>query len=148
MDKLIAFLDQQGIDYEIIEHRQQINTAQEGADYFGIHIGQTAPTLILKTDNGFFALIISGDFGRVDFEQLKALLQVQQIKLAKPQEVEAVTGSKIGSVSLIQHHLPIIMDRELYRFDYVYGGTGFPNTTLKIRPNDLEKLVKTIAFIR
>lgn len=148
MDKLIAFLDQQGIEYEIIEHRQQINTAQEGADFFGIHIGQTAPTLILKTDNGFFALIISGDFGRVDFEPLKALLQVQQIKLAKPPEVEAVTGSKTGSVSLIQQHLPAIIDRGLYRFDYVYGGTGFPNTTLKIRPNDLEKLVKTIAYIR
>ncbi|AJY76193.1 aminoacyl-tRNA deacylase [Paenibacillus beijingensis] len=148
MDKLIAILAKQQVEYEIIEHRKQINTAQEGAEYFGIHIGQTAPTLILRTEKGYYSLIISGDYGQVDLKSMKDLLQVQEIKLAKPKEVEQITGSSIGSVSLINPGLPTIFDRELYRYSYVYGGTGVPKTTLKISPKDIEDLNEIISYIR
>lgn len=147
MDQLTAILTRKQVNYEIIEHSEQINTAQEGAAFFGIHIGQTASTLILKTDKGYYSLIISGDHGRVDLESMKELLQVQEIKLAKPKEVEQVTGCKVGSVSLINPNLPTIIDRELYNFSYIYGGTGIPQTTLKISPKDIERLNEVIGYI-
>lgn len=87
MDKLISILEEQDIEYEILEHREQINTAQEGADYFGIVIGQTAPTLILKTEKGFYALIVSGDYGRVNLDIIKELISVEQVKLASPRKL-------------------------------------------------------------
>jgi prolyl-tRNA editing enzyme YbaK/EbsC (Cys-tRNA(Pro) deacylase) len=148
MDKLLQLLTKNQVDYEIIKHNKQINTAQEGAEYFGIQIGQAAPTLILNTDKGYYSLIISGDYGRVDLHSMKELLGVQKIKLAKSEEVERVTGSTIGSVSLINIGLPTIMDRELYRFSYVYGGTGMPQTTLKISPRDIENLNEVIEYLR
>jgi len=148
MEELISILEDNQIDYEIIKHTIQIKSAQEGAEYFGIHIGQTAPTLILKTDVGYYSLIISGELGRVDFEALKELLKVQEIRLAKPKEVEEVTGSHVGSVSLINLNLPTILDRELFRHSYVYGGTGKIESTLKISPKDIEKLNKVIGYIR
>lgn len=147
MDQLIAILTRKQVNYEIIEHSEQINTAQEGAELFGIHIRQAASTLILKTDKGYYSLIISGDHRRVDLESMKELLQVQEIKLAKPKEVEQVTGCKIGSVSLINPNLPTIIDRELYKFSYIYGGTGIPQTTLKISPKDIERLNEVIGYI-
>ncbi|GGH27023.1 aminoacyl-tRNA deacylase [Paenibacillus segetis] len=147
MDKLVAILEQQEIEYEIIEHNKQLNSAQEGADYFGISIGQTAPTLILKSEKGFYALIVSGDHGKVDFATLRELLSVEQVKLASPQEVEEVTCSKIGNVSLINQGLLTILDRKLIRYEFVYGGTGHPLTTLKIRPSDLEKLNQIVDWI-
>jgi len=147
VDKLISILQKHDIDYEIIKHNKQINTAQEGADYFGIHIGQTAPTLILTTEKGYYSLIISGDYGRVDLESIRKLLEVEQIKLAKPLEVEQVTGCKIGSIPLINQGLPTIFDRQLYRFSHIYGGTGVPQTTLKIQPKDLEKLNEIILYL-
>jgi prolyl-tRNA editing enzyme YbaK/EbsC (Cys-tRNA(Pro) deacylase) len=147
MDKLVAILNKYDIDYEIIKHNKQINTAQEGAEYFGINIGQTAPTLILKTEKGYYALIISGDYGKVNFDLLREMLKVQQVKLAKPIEVEQLTGCKIGSIPLVNHGLPTIIDRQLNRFTYVYGGTGIPQTTLKIHPNDIAKLNDVVGYI-
>ncbi|MEK5059355.1 aminoacyl-tRNA deacylase [Paenibacillus shunpengii] len=148
MDKLISLLKNQHVDYEVVEHNIPINTAQQGANYFGIDIGQTAPTLIFKTDKGYYALIISGDYGRIDLIALQEKFQLQEIKFAKPNEVEQVTGSKIGSVSLINPDIPTFMDRELFRFNYVYGGTGVPQTTLKINPKDIEKLNHIAGYIR
>nr|WP_228101047.1 YbaK/EbsC family protein [Paenibacillus donghaensis] len=93
-------------------------------------------------------MIISGDYGRVNFDTLKEKLSVEQMKLASPKEVEKVTGSKVGSVSLINFELPTILDHQLTRFEYVYGGTGIPQTTLKIRPSDLEKINEIVGYIR
>lgn len=148
MDRLVTYLNKHDIDYEIIKHDKQINSAHEGANYFGIDIGQTAPTIILKTEQGFYALVISGDYGRVNLDDLGELLKVQQVKLAKPNEIEKVTGYKVGSIPLVSHELPTIIDRQLRRYTYVYGGTGISQTTLKIKPYDLEKLNNIVGYIR
>jgi prolyl-tRNA editing enzyme YbaK/EbsC (Cys-tRNA(Pro) deacylase) len=145
---IVSILDDFHAEYEIINHTKHLNSAQEGAEYFGIEIGQTAPTLILKTEKGFFSLILSGDHGRVDFDTLREKLSVEQVKLALPKEVERVTGSKVGSVSLINTELPTIFDHQLNRFQYVYGGTGLPQTTLKIRPSDVERINDIVGYIR
>ncbi|EFM12378.1 YbaK/prolyl-tRNA synthetase associated region [Paenibacillus curdlanolyticus YK9] len=148
MEQLLSILNNQKIEHEILKHSEKIHSAQEGADYFGIELGQTAPTLILKTDRGYYSLILSGDYGRVDFEALKGLLEFEEVKLAKPQEVEQVTGCKIGDVSLVNPDIPTIMDRGLLRFPYIYGGTGVPQTTLKINPQDVEKLNDVVGYLR
>jgi len=49
---------------------------------------------------------------------------------------------------LINPGLPTLMDRELHRFSYIYGGTGEPQSTLKIPPKDLEKLIPMVGYIR
>lgn len=148
MERLVHYLEGKDAEFEILKHSKTIKTAQEGADYFGVEIGQTAPTLIFKTDIGNYALIIAGDYGRVDLTSLKDLLHVQEVRLANPKEVEQITGSSIGSVSLINPEIPTIIDREIYRFPYIYGGTGKPQTTLKIQPKDVERLNNVIEYIR
>lgn len=147
LDGLTALLNGRGIEHEILRHTKQLHTAREGADYFGIDIGQTAPTLVVATDKGWYAVILSGDYGRVDMERLKELLSVQHARLAKPDEVEKVTGCRIGSVPLVHQGLPVVLDKSLNRFEYVYGGTGTPQTTLKIRPADLAVVNEVAAFL-
>lgn len=145
---LVSYLEEKNVEYEIINHTRSIKTAKEGADYHGIDISQTAPTLILRTERGYFCLIISGNYGRVVMSSLKGLLNAEEVRLANPQEVEEVTGTQIGNVSLINPELPTIIDRELYRYSHIYGGAGEPQTTLKLRSRDMEKLINVIGYVR
>jgi len=147
-DNLLSILSESAIEHEWIPHSHPILSAQDGADYFGIEAGQTAPTLILKSDRDYLAITICGDHGRIDMEDLKKRLDRSALRLAKPAEVEEATGFAIGSVPLIGHRLPTVLDRQLNRYSHVYGGTGNPNVTLKIRPADLERLNNVIAYIR
>lgn len=55
---LKELLQQNDVDYEWISHDRPIRTAQEGAAMLGIEVGQTAPTLVLKSENGYMALIL------------------------------------------------------------------------------------------
>lgn len=147
MEQLIVFLEEQQADFEIIRHERSFHTAKEGAEALGIELGQTAPSLIVKTEAGFFAVMLSGAGGRLDMNRLKPILGVQQVKLASPAEVEELTGSKPGDVGLIQRSLPTVVDKRLFRFRYIFGGTGVPDTTLKIRPEDAVRLNRIAGYL-
>lgn len=145
MEKLLHFLQENQVQYEILYHEKPIASAQDGAAWFGIELGQTAPTLILKGDQGYAALIISGNYGRVDLAVLAQKVGPGKLKLAKPQEVVEVTGFTIGSVPLIGHGLPVILDSGLYKYEWIFGGTGVPEATLKIKPSEVERLNRVLA---
>lgn len=147
MENLITFLQENEVQFEIMYHENPIRTAQEGATYFGIEIGQTAPTLILKSEKGYFAMIISGGRRRVNLEKVSEILGCNQLKLAKPKEVQQITGYTVGSVPLVGLSMPCILDRNIFRYPFIYGGTGEPTSTLKITPNALEKLNQVVALL-
>lgn len=146
MDTLKTILQETKIQFEIIHHEKQIRTAQEGADYFGIKVDQTATTLILKSEKGYFAMIVSGNRGRVNLEDVSRILGCNQLKMATPKEIHQITGYTVGSVPLAIS-LPCIVDKGLFRYPFVYGGTGEPASTLKIVPNALEKLNQVVSFL-
>ncbi|WP_270584049.1 aminoacyl-tRNA deacylase [Bacillus smithii] len=147
MENLITFLQENEVQFEIMYRENPIRTAQEGAAYFGIEIGQTAPTLILKSEKGYFAMIISGGRRRVNLEEVSEILGCNQLKLAKPNEIKQITGYTVGSVPLVGLSMPCILDRNIFRYPFIYGGTGEPTSTLKITPNALEKLNQVVALL-
>ncbi|MFL0198598.1 hypothetical protein ACJDU8_24020 [Clostridium sp. WILCCON 0269] len=50
MERIKSLLVENNFKFEFIHHDKLIHTAQEGADYFKITIGQTAPALIIYTE--------------------------------------------------------------------------------------------------
>jgi prolyl-tRNA editing enzyme YbaK/EbsC (Cys-tRNA(Pro) deacylase) len=148
MDVVKNILENNKYEYELIYHDKPILTAQQGADYFGIEIGQTAPTLIIKADNGFFVLIKSGSRDHIDFEQIAKKLDCKQVKMASRYEVKKATGFDVGSVPMIGITLPFIVDDQLLSYPFVYGGSGQPTRTLKIEPRTLQQLNKVVAIIK
>lgn len=147
MNNLRHKLEEHGVEYEIIRHERPAKTAREGAELLGIDIGQTAPVLIVKNESGkFYSLIISGSRGRIDLENTGSPFGLGALEMASPKEVRQVTGYSVGSVSLVLP-LPCILDRRLFGFDFVYGGTGEPGTTLKLPPHALERINDIFAYL-
>ncbi|CAH2213556.1 aminoacyl-tRNA deacylase [Tepidibacter aestuarii] len=120
MENIKDILKKHGFSFELINNDKPIYTAKEGADYFKINIGQTAATLIIYTDMGFYALVVSGERGRVNFKEIKRILNCKNVRLATKDEVKAVTGFLIGCVPLLGISLPYIIDNKFFQFSYIY----------------------------
>jgi Cys-tRNA(Pro)/Cys-tRNA(Cys) deacylase len=146
VDIIKTILESSNYAYEFIYHNQSILTAQEGAQYFGIDTDQTAPTLIIKTDLGFYALIVSGKREQVKFERISFILGCKQANMASREEVKKHTGFDVGTLPMIGIPLPYILDKQLFCFPYVYGGSGQSNRTLKITPLALKQLNTVVAI--
>lgn len=143
IEELRSLLNKNDVDFEILQNEKAILTVN---DAMGIYeIDETAPTIIIKSEKGYFALLLSGDRGRIDFKQIKKILQCKNVRMASKEEVFNTIGFEAGSVPLVGHHLPCVLDQHLLNYPYVYGGVGDANFTLKINPQDLTKVNEIVA---
>jgi len=133
--ELNQFLIGKLTDFEILEHEKPILAKQDATGIFKIE--ETVPTLIIDSDQGYFALIISGEREKIEFKQLKKLMNCRKFQLANPWDLQEKLNLIPGQVPLIGHQLPCIIDSRIFKYDYVYGGTGDSFFTLKIKPDDL-----------
>lgn len=147
MHELQGILQRCKYKYEIIQHEKPILSREDGSKYFGIEVGQAAPSLILKTDKGYFVLIITGNRDKLDFKKIAEILNCNKVKLASPKEVQRITGFEVGSVRMVGLDLPCVLDKRLLEYDYIYGGTGKSTVTLKIEPQALNELNHVVATI-
>lgn len=127
----------QKADFEIIQHDIPIKSKEDALGYFKIE--ETAPTLIIETDLGFFALIISGERDKMDFDLIKSLLGCKKVGMAKRNDVTEKLNILPGQIPLVGHNLPCIVDNKIFKHQFVYGGSGDLYYTLKINPYDLAK---------
>jgi Cys-tRNA(Pro)/Cys-tRNA(Cys) deacylase len=138
-------LDEAKICYEILSHDATIASAEEGVEKGLGDLISMAPTFILATEKGYLAAIIRGDT-RISYKKIKKHFELKNISLAGADAVHKITGSVIGTISLIQPRLETIVDTRLLEMDAVYGGCGIPRFTLKINPRDLISFSKAQVF--
>lgn len=145
LDELSKLLTESECNYEIIEHDKPIHKTDDADEYFDS--SKAAPVFIIKTDNGFYALIVSNQQDRIDFKKLALDSGFSKITLADKSDVLKVTGYEVGAVPLIGHNLPCLFDSKLLNFTYIYGGTGDKFHTLKIAPQDILRINKNAVEI-
>lgn len=142
--ELEQFLQERQADFQIIQHATPILILADGGKYFDTR--QAVPTLILQSDIGLLACMVSADHGRMDLEALKADLNLSKLKLANRETIRKKIGYEAGAIPLVGHNLPCMIDRKILKFEYIYGGSGHPLYTLKISPGDLVKLNHVIHY--
>lgn len=132
--KILDSIKAGGFPFELLKNERRIHSSEEGAAYWKIHIGQTAPALILKNNNWFLLLVLSGIVARADLKTLSASIGVSSLKMASPREIKEQFGLTPGDIPLVGLDLPILIDRRLMAYDFIFGGSGDPGYTLKISP--------------
>lgn len=145
LQELIDFLSDSTADFEVIQHSKPILKTEDAGEYFDI--SKAAPVFIVNTDNGFYSLIVSGKRDKIDIKKLGNQLGFKKIGFADKNDVLQQTGYEIGSIPLIGHNLPCYIDERILRLDYIYGGTGNPYFTLKIKVQDFISLNKIVSVI-
>lgn len=116
-------------------------TAQEAADALGVALGQIAKSVIFRrrADEVAVLVVTSGD-RRVDERRVAA--QVGPIGRADAEFVKSRTGFSIGGVSPVGHRTApvVLIDRELFRFEWIWAAAGHPNAVFRLAPTELVTL--------
>ena len=116
-------------------------TAQDASKALDCEIGAIIKSLIVRKNDLYFLCLVSGD-RRCSLNKLKKISNVKDISMADAQKVKEVTGFTIGGVSPIglKNKLETLIDKNLGRFNSLYGAAGHPNAIFKISFNDLQKI--------
>ncbi|MFH0875362.1 MAG: YbaK/EbsC family protein [archaeon] len=127
------------------QHHEPVFTSEEAAKVRGTKLRQGAKALIFKADSDYILTVVSAE-NEVDELKLKTLVGAKHITLAKPDEVEKVTGLQIGSVPPIASvlGLKLYVDNSLSKNQVIAFNAGSHTDSIKMGYGDYKRLEKPV----
>ncbi|SFR10550.1 YbaK/EbsC family protein [Desulfoscipio geothermicus] len=118
---------------EPIEFKEDTSTVEEAARTLGVEPGRIAKTLLFRAGEKYGLFVMAGDV-RVNTKKVKALLGGGKPRMATPEEVEEITGYRVGGVCpfALATDIPIYLDESLQRFDVFYPAAGTDRSALPV----------------
>ena len=140
-ERIRGMMESLKISIDCTEH-EPVYTNQASAQALGVKESQTVKSLVLKTREGKFAVLVLPGDRKLDWKVVANQLNAKKVEFAKPEEVLSLVGCEVGCVPPFGHitELPIYMDKELLKKDFLYFNPGVHNKSFKVKAWDLRKL--------
>jgi Ala-tRNA(Pro) deacylase len=149
LGKLREYLDQHHVRYEMLSHPQAF-TAQETAAAQHVHGRELAKVVIVRS-GGDFAMIVLPAPARVDLQRAAVVLDEPRLALATEDEFASLfPGCEVGAMPPLGnlYGLPVWVDRELGKDEYIVFNAGTHTQTIRMRYADFARLVvPTVASL-
>jgi Ala-tRNA(Pro) deacylase len=141
--RVTEYLEEQGVKYEIREHRSTFTAQQMAAEE---HVpGMTvAKPVVVKADNKYYMCVLPACC-KIDFDVLKEQMGVRQIELADEKEMVQIFGDcALGAEPPFGnlYKLDTIMDQSLEDDDEIVFQGGTHEQAIRIAMTDYQKLVR------
>lgn len=140
------FLAEKDVPHEVVHLPALSRTAKAAAEHLGVPLREVVKSLLFLLDGRPTLVLIPGD--RVaDVQLLRAATGCEQAALAKGQQVLEITGYRTGAVPPcgLESDLPVVADTAVFEPDVVYCGGGTTATMLKVRSDDLRRVLEPLV---
>ena len=141
-EKVKDFLERNGYGDRLTEHAETIDTVEHAALRIGCSEPEIAKTLSFIVDEKPVIVVMAGD-GKVNSSKFKAVFHTKPQMIPREQ-VEEITGFQPGGVCpfAVPEEIPIWLDVSMKRFAYVHPAGGNEFTSVKLTPEELEKITE------
>ena len=132
------------IEFEEIEH-EAVYTSQQAAQAIGMPTAESGvKSLVLKTKEGEFILVLSPGDKKVDTKKIARMENTRSLFFARPEEVIKIAGIPVGSVPPFGHKTKIktYLDEELIKCEYLHFNPGSHTKTITLKTSDLLKVLE------
>ena len=138
---IVGILEKNKIAYEVVEH-EPVYTNPAMAKALGVSEAETVKSLVLLTKEKLMVVLVLPGDKKVDWKKAAAGIGTKKVSFAKPEAVLESVGCEVGCVPPFGQltPLPIFMDTELTRKDFVYFNPGKHDKSFKIKAWDLKKV--------
>lgn len=143
---LLAYLEEHGVDHEIVAPGVPMPTVPAAAAALGVEVEQILKTLLFDDRSGGFVVAIACGTGRVDRARLATVSGAARLRVADAPDVLRVTGYPAGGVAplALPPHLPVVVDTAVVDLPVAWGGAGREELLLRVAPADIVRLNKAI----
>jgi Ala-tRNA(Pro) deacylase len=140
-ERILKLMEEMRIPIECTEH-EPVYTNPAMALALGVQESQTVKSLVVKTKEGKFAVLVLPGDKKMDWKLTATQLNSKKVQFAKPEEVLTIVGCEVGCVPPFGHitQIPIYLDKDLMKKDLVYFNPGVHDKSFKVKAWDLKKL--------
>ena len=140
-EKIIGILTDHNIEYQVFEH-EPVYTNPTMAAALNVNESETVKSLVVMTkEKEMVVLVMPGD-KKVEWKKAAANVGTKKISFAKPDKVLEKVGCEVGCVPPFGQltELPIFLDPDLTKKEFVYFNPGVHDKSYKIKAWDLKKV--------
>ncbi len=139
--ELEKYLKHEGIWYKFIDKPETIHTA-DAAEKTGIELRKVTKSLVLlDQDKNPILVIIPGD-RKLSFPKVREAIGAKKVRLVPFEEAADYSGYLPGATPMVFHKvkMKVVLDKELTKYEFLYGGGGERTKLLELKINDVIKL--------
>ncbi len=132
-------LSVRAVPHREFRHPGPVASLEQAAAERGQDPDQVVRSILFHLAEGEYVLVLTGGPAQIDWGTLRRYLGVSRMRMAKPEEVLAVTGFEVGSVGPFGLPRPIrtLVDRRLFEQEEVSIGSGVRGTAVILRSENL-----------
>lgn len=134
---------------EIFSHpRRSGRTTEQARLALGVKNRFILKVLLFKSREEYVVAIVTGD-RRVNTERLERVSGLRDLRLAKLEDIESLTGFSAGGIPpfVFKDLCTVFVDEEVMKRRFVVGSAGSEYAGVKFPPQELLKLGYSIARI-
>lgn len=137
--RAIKILNQKGIHFDVIKYGHDEKGAVFAASAMDFPLERTIKTLVVDLGSkGYLIVLMPGD-KNINLKRLADAFSVKRAAMADTSTAERLTGYLTGGISPFgtRQDLPVVMDKNLLKFDKVAVNGGKRGVMLIIDPKDI-----------
>jgi len=136
--RAIKFLNQKGINFDVIEYEHEEKGAMFAAEAMGFPLKRTIKTLIVHLGNKGYIIVLMPGEKNIDLKRLAKAFSVKRAAMA-----DTSTAERLGGISPFgtKQNLPVFMEAGLLEFDKVAINAGKRGVMLILDPKDILQAV-------
>ena len=132
-------LESMGIKFELIILTQAVHSVRDVQKVCKCEVSEVIKTLVFVGNNPI-VVIMPGD-KKANIAKIEELTGEQNLRMAKPEEVKAITGYKVGTVSPfgISPEVKQIADNSILTLSSLFLGSGKSDVLIKMNQTEFVK---------
>lgn len=134
-------LEELGVPHKVFRHKNPVTTFEQAASDRGQRASQIVRSILFRIAEDEFIMVLVAGPAQVSWKALRKHIGRSRISMATEDEVFAVTGYRVGTVSPfgLLHQLKVLIDASVMGEEEISIGSGMRNTAIILKSADLRQ---------
>jgi Cys-tRNA(Pro) deacylase len=142
-------LDQLGIAHTVFHHAGQVNSLEQAAQERNQRLGQVIRSILFRLSGDEYLMVLVAGPKQISWKALRKHVGQSRLTMASEDEVLAVTGYHIGTVSPfgLPRPLRILIDESVLKEDEISIGSGMRGVAVIMKSADLRRALNDAEIV-
>ena len=134
-------LQKLNVPHRIFEHETPVTSLEQAAADRHQRPQQIVRSILFQIRTEEFLMVLVAGPAQIDWRKLRQLVKRSRVRMASEEEVLAVTGYRVGTVSPfgLPRPLKVLIDASVLREEEISIGSGVRNTAILMKSEDLRR---------
>ena len=142
-------LDKLGIPHSVFHHPGQVRSLEQAAQERDQRPEQVVRSILFRLAEDDYLMVLAAGPKQISWKALRKLVGQSRLTMASEEEVFAVTGYRIGTVSPfgLPNPIRILIDESVLKEEEISLGSGMRNTGIVMTSADLRHALKDAEIV-